>query len=97
MFEFKKEQFVLLPLICLSCCVSFAEEKLTLIGKFSTGLQNVMITKVYDESANVYCYIYAPQIVGNKLTVDGYAYEANGVGSISCVNAQVKTSSAAKK
>lgn len=90
---------LLLPLLFLPITISnsFSQniEKATVPGKakmifmgtFDAGQPNVGIFKMYDPTDGVICYIMTPETVVKKIIDKKITYEANSIGSISCVKA----------
>lgn len=84
--------------LCLTS-LSYAEDvkktndevhKMKVVGKFDAGQPNVSIFKMYDASDDVICYVLMPEVATRKKTDNGWTYEGNSVGSISCLkNRQV--------
>ncbi len=64
--------------------------KMTVVAKFEGGQPQVSIYKLYDPSEDVICYALMPEVVLRKKVENGWAYDGNTVGSISCLkNKQV--------
>jgi len=61
--------------------------KMVYMGTFDAGQPNVGIFKMYDPTDDVICYIMTPETVIKKIIDKKTTYEANSIGSISCVKA----------
>lgn len=63
--------------------------KMAFLGKFDAGVPNAGIYKMYDKTDDVVCYILMPDIPITKQIKQGIMYDANSIGSISCVKVKV--------
>lgn len=65
----------------------FIEKKLKmqLVGKFEAGQPEVTIYKLYDASDDVICYAIMPDHVTSHKSDNATTYEANSIGTISCL------------
>jgi hypothetical protein len=60
------------------------------LGAFDGGQPNVSIIKLLDPTDDVLCYILMPDNAARKqVDKDKWVYEANAVGSISCLKVMV--------
>ncbi len=66
-----------------------AKPKMKFLGAYDAGQPGVSILKLFDPSDNVVCYILAPDAASHKQTPEGLIYDANSVGSISCLMVKV--------
>ena len=55
------------------------------VAQFDAGQPNASIFKMYDASDDVICYVLMPEVTTRKKTENGWTYEGNSVGSISCL------------
>jgi len=55
------------------------------IGTFESGYKDAGIYKMVDTSDDVICYVLMPDNSSNRMVDGKLIYEANNVGSISCV------------
>lgn len=77
--------FLLIPKILFSQSPPPAKPRMQYMGTFDAGQQNAGIFKMYDASDDIVCYILAPESVSRKKIENTIIYEANNLGSISCV------------
>ena len=95
-FIILKRLTALLPLIffVISYPSSFAQTsnpqnqqkpKMSFLGIFDAGSPEAGIYKLYDPSDQVLCYILMPETVNRKVVNNQVLYEANSLGSISCL------------
>lgn len=57
------------------------------MGKFSVGVPNAGIYKLFDETDNIVCYVLMPNSLETKRENGGeLIYNSNNIGSISCVH-----------
>lgn len=61
--------------------------QMTYMGTFDAGQPGVGIFKMFDPTDGIVCYIMTPENVVNKIIDNKITYEANSIGSISCVKA----------
>ena len=60
------------------------------LGAFDGGQPNVSIIKLLDPTDDVLCYVLMPDNAARKqVDKDKWVYEANAVGSISCLKVMV--------
>jgi len=60
------------------------------LGAFDGGQPNVSIIKLLDPTDDVLCYVLMPDNAARKqVDTDKWVYEANAVGSISCLKVMV--------
>ena len=60
------------------------------LGAFDGGQPNVSIIKLLDSTDDVLCYVLMPDNAPRKqVDKDKWVYEANAVGSISCLKVMV--------
>ena len=67
---------------------SFAQPKkasMQYVATFEAGHPGAGIYKLYDASEDVVCYLLMPDTVSRKQVEGKQVYEANSLGSISCV------------
>jgi len=55
------------------------------VAKFDSGQKDVAIYKMFDPSDEVICYVLMPEYASHKIISGKFLYEANSVGSISCL------------
>lgn len=61
------------------------------LGKFSAGVPNAGIYKLFDETDNIVCYVLMPNSLETKREGGGeLTYNGNNIGSISCVRIDVQ-------
>lgn len=61
------------------------------LGKFSAGVPNAGIYKLFDETDNIVCYVLMPNSLETKREGGGeLTYNSNNIGSISCVRIDVQ-------
>ena len=61
------------------------------MGKFSAGVPNAGIYKLFDETDNIVCYVLMPNSLETKREGGGeLTYNGNNIGSISCVRIDVQ-------
>ncbi|MFR1025967.1 MAG: hypothetical protein ACLSE8_05945 [Parasutterella sp.] len=61
------------------------------MGKFSAGVPNAGIYKLFDETDNIVCYVLMPNSLETKRENGGeLTYNSNTIGSISCVRIDVQ-------
>lgn len=61
------------------------------LGKFSAGVPNAGIYKLFDETDNIVCYVLMPNSLETKRENGGeLTYNSNNIGSISCVRIDVQ-------
>ena len=56
-----------------------------LVEVFDAGQPQAVILKLYDQQADVICYVLTPERVSSKPIEGNMVYEGNNVGAISCV------------
>ena len=60
------------------------------LGAFDAGVANVSIIKLLDTTDDVLCYVLMPDNSSRRqVEKDKWVYEANTVGSISCLKVRV--------
>ena len=60
------------------------------LGAYDAGQPNVSIIKLLDPTDDVLCYVLVPDIATRKqVDKDKWTYDANNVGSISCLKVMV--------
>ena len=74
---------------------------LKLVEVFDAGQPQTIILKLYDDKADVLCYVLMPELASRKQVDSNWIYDANTIGSISCLKqsavaaaAEVKTGTA---
>ena len=61
------------------------------MGKFSAGVPNAGIYKLFDETDNIVCYVLMPNSLETKREGGGeLTYNGNNIGSISCVRIDIQ-------
>ena len=70
-----------------------AGEQMKMVKEWEGPYPSTAIYKFSDTTEGVVCYIYAPIRLRNSISATGYSYEANEVGSISCVKTAMKSKS----
>jgi hypothetical protein len=64
--------------------------KMKFLGAYDAGQPNVSIIKLLDPTDDVLCYVLVPDIATRKqVDKDKWTYDANNVGSISCLKVMV--------
>ena len=58
---------------------------LKLVEVFDAGQPQSIILKLYDDKADVLCYVLMPELASRKQVDSNWIYDANTIGSISCV------------
>lgn len=64
--------------------------RMKLLDVFDAGQPNAIILKLYDPGPEVICYVLMPEKAMRKQAEGGWVYEGNSVGSISCVDRQIR-------
>ena len=60
------------------------------LGAFDAGLPNVSIIKLLDPTDEVLCYVLMPDHTSRRqVDTEKWVYEANSVGSISCLKVRM--------
>lgn len=86
MHYFRRGVFILLLLSQASHAQqSGGFPKMTLRGVFDAGQPGAVIIKLYDESAEVLCYVLMPENAVKRQINGVWTYDGNNIGSISCV------------
>ncbi|QWE19203.1 hypothetical protein [Polynucleobacter corsicus] len=67
------------------------------IATFEAGQPGAGIYKLYDQSDDVICYVLMPETASRKQVDGKWVYEANSLGSLSCLKANSPAKSANKK
>ena len=62
-----------------------ARKSLKLVEVFDAGQPQTLILKLYDDKADVLCYVLMPELAARKQIDSKWIYDANTIGSISCV------------
>lgn len=103
----KKIKFYFLSILVLFSNGLLAQQprkQLRLVDIFDAGQPQAVILKLYDQQSEVLCYVLMPENAGKKYLDDKLVYEANSIGSISCVKqvqlvipAEVQSSSSIKR
>lgn len=60
-------------------------KSLKLVEVFDAGQPQTIILKLYDDKADVLCYVLMPELAARKQINSNWIYDANTIGSISCV------------
>ena len=85
------EKFRILILLALlfTSASAFAQRKEKMqfewIGPFEGPVKSSSIYKFIDRKERVICYVMHPDSIAGQLAIGGQQYDANSVGSISCV------------
>lgn len=58
---------------------------LQLVEVFDAGQPQSVILKLYDQQADVICYVLTPERAARQQSEGGWLYDGNNVGAISCV------------
>lgn len=58
---------------------------LKLVEVFDAGQPQTIILKLYDDKSDVLCYVLMPELAARKQINSNWIYDANTIGSISCV------------
>lgn len=58
---------------------------LKLVEVFDAGQPQTIILKLYDDKSDVLCYVLMPELASRKQVNSNWIYDANAIGSISCV------------
>jgi len=67
-----------------------SKPKMKFLGAYDAGQANVSIIKLLDPTDDVLCYVLVPDIASRKQIEGGkWTYDANNVGSISCLKVMV--------
>ncbi|MBU3589518.1 hypothetical protein [Polynucleobacter sp. 80A-SIGWE] len=89
---------------CLFTSTAFAQNSQTqqkaqmqYVGTYEAGQPGAGIYKLYDQSDDVICYVLMPETASRKQVDGKWVYEANSLGSISCVKANSPPKSVVKK
>lgn len=78
----------LLPLLLAGAAVSAdaqSRRTLQLVEVFDAGQPQSVILKLYDQQADVICYVLTPERAARQQSEGGWLYDGNNVGAISCV------------
>ena len=60
------------------------------LGAYDAGVSNASIIKLFDPTDEVLCYVLMPDNTSRRqVDKDKWVYEANSVGSISCLKVRV--------
>ena len=77
-----------LPLLLLGTCGAVgaqSRKSLQLVEVFDAGQPQAVILKLYDQQADVVCYVLTPERAARQQSEAGWVYDGNNVGAISCV------------
>ena len=77
--------FALMPISVAIAQQNSSLQQMTLIGVFDPGQPSAVILKLYDDNSDIYCYILMPQNAVKREINGAWTYDANNIGSISCV------------
>ena len=72
-------------LIAMNVATAQTRKSLKLVEVFDAGQPQTIILKLYDEKADVLCYVLMPELAARKRIDANWIYDANTIGSISCV------------
>lgn len=77
-------------LLCLLAGVVMAvsaqpSRSLQLVEVFDAGQPQAVILKLYDQQADVICYVLTPERASRQQSEGGWLYDGNNVGAISCL------------
>jgi hypothetical protein len=78
----------LLPLLLAGVAFSAdaqSRKSLQLVEVFDAGQPQAVILKLYDQQADVICYVLTPERAARKQVEDSLVYEGNNIGAISCL------------
>lgn len=71
--------------------------KMVFLGEFDAGQPNAGIFKLFDPTDEVVCYVLMPATASRKEVNGTWVYEANSLGSISCVKVNIPKSDVIRK
>lgn len=72
-------------LIASGIATAQTRKGLKLVEVFDAGQPQTIILKLYDDKADVLCYVLMPELASRKQVNSNWIYDANTIGSISCV------------
>lgn len=78
----------LLPLLLGGAAFSASAQSrktLQLVEVFDAGQPQAVILKLYDQQADVICYVLTPERAARQQVEGNLIYDGNNVGAISCV------------
>lgn len=75
---------LLLAGIASSACAQ-SRRSLQLVEVFDAGQPQAVILKLYDQQADVICYVLTPERASRQQSEGGWLYDGNNVGAISCI------------
>ena len=80
-------KFLLSLLLAGAAGVALAQKAkpMQLVEVFEAGQPQAVILKLYDQSADVICYVLTPERAAHKQVEGKLLYDGNQVGAISCV------------
>lgn len=83
----KKIVVSLFTLVMIVSGVATAQTRksLKLVEVFDAGQPQTIVLKLYDDKADVLCYVLMPELASRKQVNSNWIYDANAIGSISCV------------
>lgn len=90
--------FALVSTIAFAQTSNSGKPKMKFLGAYDAGQPNVSIIKLLDPTDDVLCYVLVPDIASRKqIDNDKWTYDANNVGSISCLKVMVPVVSVSPK
>ncbi len=76
---------IILPILFPSLGFAQTRKSLKLVEVFDAGQPQTIILKLYDDKADVLCYVLMPELASRKRIDSNWIYDANNIGSISCI------------
>ncbi|MDD2727691.1 hypothetical protein [Malikia sp.] len=78
---------LLVALLAGTAGVALAQKAkpMQLVEVFDAGQPEAVILKLYDQQADVICYVLTPERASRKSVEGNLVYDGNNVGAISCV------------
>ena len=84
-------------LIASGIATAQTRKGLKLVEVFDAGQPQTIILKLYDDKADVLCYVLMPELASRKQVDSNWIYDANTLGSISCLKQSAVTTAAEVK
>ena len=83
----KKLLASLLTIVLVASGAAMAQTRnsLKLVEVFDAGQPQTIILKLFDDKADVLCYVLMPELAARKKVDSNWIYDANNIGSISCL------------
>jgi hypothetical protein len=73
--------------ICAQTTAPEQKYQMQFIATFEAGQSGAGIYKLYDQSDDVICYVLMPDTASRKKIDGKWVYDANSLGSLSCLKA----------